>query len=152
MDHGRRWCGPEPDAEIVYRRAALLDDGAARAQHDMHNMTSWRCPCCARLLFKGALVRIQCKCPRCGTLTTFEERDTVATVRTAVIPLRGHERVARCSVAGQGVHRHQAEDEHQHDREDRSGAPEKGARGRTVHRISHISPLSLWFRNRIMRA
>ncbi|GFK92214.1 hypothetical protein NNJEOMEG_00036 [Fundidesulfovibrio magnetotacticus] len=60
-------------------------------------MREWRCPCCQRLLFRGAIVRVQVKCPRCRSLTVLEApaEPATSTVKSVVIPLRpGKERVA----------------------------------------------------------
>ncbi len=63
------------------------------------NLKNWRCPVCARLLFRGAIIRVQVKCPRCKSMTLLVDDEvkveTRPTVKSVVVPLRpGKERVA----------------------------------------------------------
>lgn len=51
-------------------------------------MKQWRCPVCSRLLFKGTIVRVQVKCPRCRSLTLLED-DAVKLVDVALKKNRG---------------------------------------------------------------
>lgn len=35
-------------------------------------MRSVRCPCCNRMLFKGASFRVEVKCPKCGRIVRLD--------------------------------------------------------------------------------
>lgn len=49
-------------------------------------MREWRCPCCQRLLFRGSIVKLQIKCPRCKSVTVLE--DSLHPVKSVLVALK----------------------------------------------------------------